>query len=498
MRTLNPFKLMLLMVTMMVTVACDIEPQTSEKPAPDPVASFGEDITITTTSIKFTATTENATSAKYICAACDDVHIAEELARRVDDEGIVIEANKSVVVEITDLMPDTEYFIGLLAEGEKFGVFNNMIIKTDAEEIIPEVSAQIGDYVGFDSLTFTYTAQNAEVVKYVCIKAGSRDVAPEQVITNGIELEVTSEATEVFVDGLESSTTYEIYVAAQHGKRVVMTEKVEATTLMMVTSYNLMFNSAVAQPGSTQNNFFIVLTDASNNELKLDLYSEEVCTYLPTARYHHQGESDNYFNTTYTMLYLNGADGLRFATGSIEVFAEPNEDTREIHYTMEGQLISAEGDYQANIFYEGQIEGYHLPPAGIEIPEGAIYFETDADTNQPVRLKANGEKHGEYYIKFYDRNWSELTIDILADPAVCDNGNAQLPAGRYSLADGTLDTYTGISLYAPPYTNEYFAEATLEVEYEGLEYTFEFLGTTTGGTVFYMLWTGEIKDMVRE
>ena len=499
MTKLNPFKIMFAIVAMFAAVACDKSNPAPEKPAPDPVASFVGECETTQTSIKFTAKTENAVLAKYIYAACSEVEFVEELARLVDEEGVEIEANKSVEVEILDLMPDTDYFIGLLADGEEFSIFETMIVKTDAPEILPEVSAEIGEDIGYDYLTFTYSAQNAEVVKYVCIKAGSRDVAPEQVIANGVTLEADAEGVEVKVDGLDSSTAYEVYVAAQRGAHVVMSDKLEAETQMEVIYYNIALQSAVSQPGSSQNNFFVVLTDVDNNQLKLDLYSEEVATYLPTARYFQQGESDNYFNTTYTMFYKDGSEGMRFATGSIEVTAEPNEETREIFYTIEGELITAEGDFVLRFSYNGLIEGYQLPPAGIEIPEGAIYFEPDANINQPVRLKANGEQMGEYYIKFYDKNWSELTIDILADPALCNNGNAQLPAGTYSLADGTLDPYTGISLYAPPYTNEYFAEATVEVAYEGLEYTFEFLGTTkTSGTVFYMKWSGEIKDMVRE
>ena len=201
-------------------------------------------------------------------------------------------------------------------------------------------------------------------------------------------------AAEVKVDGLDSSTAYEVYVAAQRSERVVMSDKLEATTLMKVEVYDIAPVSAVSQPGSSQNNFFIVLADEQNNQLKLDLYTAEVGTYLPTAEF--QPEGDNYYNTTYTMLYLDGAaEGKRFASGVIDVVAEPNEETREILYALEGHLYSSEGDYEVVFRYKGLIEGYHLPPAGLDIPEGAIYFETDADTNQPVHLKASGEPTSE-------------------------------------------------------------------------------------------------------
>ena len=116
----------------------------------------------------------------------------------------------------------------------------------------------------------------------------------------------------------------------------------------------------------------------------------------------------------------------------------------------------------------------------------------------PKRLHSSSIQAGEYYIKFYDSNWNELTIDLFVDPELCNNGNDGLPAGTYTMADGSFDAYSNISLYNPYFAGN-FTEAELKVSVEGDNYTFVLLGTVVSGAtekVIYMSYTGEIADMV--
>ena len=140
-----------------------------------------------------------------------------------------------------------------------------------------------------------------------------------------------------------------------------------------------------------------------------------------------------------------------------------------------------------------------LPEEVPGAPEGAYIFEVSPSTNMPKRVHGSNLQAGEYYIKFYDKNWSELTLDIFVDPALCNNGNDGLPAGTYTIADGSLDTYSNVALYNP-YFGGNFTEAELYVSVDGDNYTFTLLGTAVSGAtskVIYMTYTGEINDMVK-
>ena len=117
----------------------------------------------------------------------------------------------------------------------------------------------------------------------------------------------------------------------------------------------------------------------------------------------------------------------------------------------------------------------------------------------PKRVHGSNLQAGEYYLKFYDSNWNELTLDLFVDPTLCDNGNDALPAGIYSTADGSLDTYSNISLYNPYFAGN-FTEAELQVDKDGDIYTFTLRGTVVSGStekLIYMKYTGEVADMVK-
>ena len=101
-------------------------------------------------------------------------------------------------------------------------------------------------------------------------------------------------------------------------------------------------------------------------------------------------------------------------------------------------------------------------------------------------------------MKFYDSNWNELVLDLKLDPATCNDGKDALPAGRYTMEDGTIDGYSNVALYNP-YYSENFTEAELVVNVDGSEYELTFIGTAGSGSTaktFYMYYKGEIQDMV--
>ena len=172
-------------------------------------------------------------------------------------------------------------------------------------------------------------------------------------------------------------------------------------------------------------------------------------------------------------------------------------------YAIEGLLYFENGDF-VTLTYNGAIEGIMLPeplpdnPDMPEVPDNATIFTPDPEESEPVRYHTSVA--GEYYIKFYDSNWNELAIDLMLDPAICDDGKAPLPDGRYTMADGTIDSYSYLTLYNP-YFSENFTEAELVVSSNGEEFDITLLGTAGSGSsarVIYMHYVGKIKDMVKE
>ena len=132
------------------------------------------------------------------------------------------------------------------------------------------MSAEIGEDIGCDYLTFTYSAQNAEVVKYVCIKAGSRDVTAEQVLKNGTAIE----SGDVKIEGLDEVTAYEVYVAAKGlNEAVVMADVLTFTTTKNIVTYTMSASTVASAHVYTETNYFLTFVDAANGyTLNADFY----------------------------------------------------------------------------------------------------------------------------------------------------------------------------------------------------------------------------------
>lgn len=377
---------------------------------------------------------------------------------------------------------------------------------------MPEVTLALRDgSAGQDSLSFYLSSTNADVVKWVCIEEGSRDVTAEQVLANGKDAEPNSAESEIIVEGLKEDTAYAIYAAATcniEGFEPVLSEKLSMRTAeRMPVGYNLAEGTtAVATKSGSEglDNYFIIFDHKDfGYTLRADFYTAGGSDFLPSGEYTLGSAAEGALSKNFTtfMFTPNDTEMTPFESGSITVVATPNEETREVAYEIEGTLYFANGDFVA-LAYSGLIAGIELPeplPEDPEIPEGAEVFSPDPETKVPERLHTSNLVAGEYYIKFYNNRWDELTLDLTLDPAICNDGKDALPAGTYTMADGTIDGYSSISIYSP-YYGEKFTEAELTVAVDGEEYEFTFLGTAGSGNnarVFYMHYKGEIKDMVQ-
>ena len=448
---------------------------------------------ITENSAVLTITSTNATEVKYLVVAeADGMPSDDDIAAN----GEPVEPNTEVKVTLTNLAAHACYNIRGLATGENGNaeaLFSFMTL-TPA----PALSASLSEDIGYDYAVFSVEAENVAELKYVCIKAGSRDVTAEQVLKNGVSIE----SGDVKVEGLAEQTAYEIYVAAKGlNEEIVMADTLTFTTTKNIIVYTMSESTTASVYKYSEINYYVTFNDEVNGHvLNADFYVAEGAEYLTSGEYTLGGFNAGEMSAAYTsfMFTLTDLSTTTFSSGSLNVVATPNEDTREIHYDIEGTLYFADGN-SVVLNYSGLIANISLPEIQEGAPEGAYVFAVSPETNMPKRVHGSSLQAGEYYLKFYDSNWNELTLDLFVDPTLCDNGNHPLPAGTYSTADGSLDTYSNISLYNPYFAGN-FTEAELQVDKDGDTYTFTLLGTVVSGStekLVYMSYTGEIAEMVK-
>ena len=458
-----------------------------EYPATDLTIYEGD---ITDTTATFIIATENAEVVKYMVKLADaDYPTAEEW----ETDGIAVKPNMEEVVTVTGLEAETEYFFAVMAAGKGQG---SESVYPFATYSAPQVTATLGDF-GTDYAEFTVDFKNVSEVKYVCIEAGTRDVTVDQTLKNGTSIDTT----DVRVDGLKEGTAYEIYVAVKNASgSTAMADVLTFTTAKNIITYAMSVNIASAYQ-YTATNYFVTFIDETNGyTLNADFYAAEGAEYLTSGEYILAGFNAGEISKPYTNFAFSPTDlsPTTFESGSLNVVATPNEDTREIYYEVSGTLYFADGN-SVVLNYSGPIAGIQLPEVIEGAPEGAYVFEVSPSTNMPKRVHGSNLQAGEYYIKFYDSNWNELTIDLFVDPTLCNNGSDPLPMGTYTTADGSFDTYSNVALYNPYFSGN-FTEAELKVGKDGDNYTFTLLGTVVSGStekVIYMTYTGEIADMVK-
>lgn len=466
------------------------EAETEEADVVEPTISIAVD-EVGETSATFTITTTNATTVKY-CVYDMSVGNPDELisAEEVLETGTAVEANATVEVEVTNLTFGKEYEIVVAAEGEGGVVVESETFNTACP--VPVLAASLTEDIGYDYAVFTVTSEYVAEVKYVCIKAGSRDVTAEQVLKNGTAVE----SGEVKIEGLNEETAYEIYVAAKGlDESVVMADVLEFTTTKNIVVYNLTEGLAVSSYSYSVNNFFLTFIDEKQGyTLYVDFYATEELGYLPSGEYALAGMKGGEISSAYTRFLFNPTDmtGSTFSSGSVNVVASPNEETREVYYEIGGTLYFSDGNSVA-LSYEGLISGIELPEIVEGAPEGAHIFEVK-ESIQPTRYMGNVVP-GEYYIKFTDNDGGEFRFDLLLDPAICDNGNAVLPTGTYTTEQFNL-SYTDFVTYRPSYKTWRFSAIEVDVVTEGEEHTIVVNATMENdGEIqpFYMNWSGEIK-----
>lgn len=264
------------------------------------------------------------------------------------------------------------------------------------------------------------------------------------------------------------------------------------------TSYDINATSAscMLASGGIYNYYITFTDDATKWTFVADIYANEA--YLHSGTYTLGTGNAGQMASRYTYVADANQNKYSLSDGVLEVVATPDVEAGTVHYQVTGNFTLTDGSV-GTLTYSGEIEGItYVEDSGF----AGFDFVVDPTTQAPARVSVNGEVPGEYYIKFTDADWSELALDFMADPALCDNGNAALPAGTYSIANGGLTTASNVSLYGSIYFGGNFVEATATVTVEGDIYTIAFEGVAedpNDGTQqpVKMDYTGDIKSMKR-
>lgn len=479
-------KLSFAILAMAAMFSCSPE---EEAPTVQPVVRLTAGET-TTETIAFTIVSEQAEQVAWVCLEATD---AVPEVEAVLADGVAIEANTTVELKLFELQPATTYTIWAAAANKDHTVLSEPLELTTTSS--PTVTLEAGD-VAENTLKFTLSTTNAEEVRWVSIVAGSRTVTAEQVFQNGTEAEANT-TVEITVENLTALTDYEIYAVAKAGDMLVMGEMLQMSTIYIPREYTIAATEASSTFSIGSSNYYVSFANPKKGEeFYADIYVEDGTQYLPSGTYVLGGYEPGELSADYTDCSVSEE---AFASGELVVVATPNEETREIVYTISGEFFYENGD-KVILTYEGIIDGLSLPAA--DVPEGYYPFVPDPATYEPYRRKVNGEKPGEYVFVFTDEFWGELIIDIYADPALCDNGNAGIPDGTYSLADGTMDSYSQVIFYEPDYWYCNFSRCEVTVTHLGGEqYAFVVDATGSNGSSerdVWMTFEGRIKDMTRE
>lgn len=482
--------------------ACGDDSTETPTPAPPPPAP-AEKPTVTLTAgeasldaLSVNLVSEHAEQVKWMCYT-DETPAPD--AATILREGTETEPNREVEITVGELPAATTYtFVAVAVAGNEQTLSNRVTMTTLEPEPDPTVALEFLS-VTETTVTFRLSSTDAEEVKWIYIEKGSRELKAEQVLQYGTSADANT-TVEITAEGLKDDTEYEFHAVAAAGEVLVMAEPFEAKTIKEIRTYAVTSENASVTLYNTTSytNFYVTFEDKVNNyTFVADIYTAPESSYFPEGEYMLGAAEPGNISKSYTSFTEQGGDPQKFSEGSINVTATLNEKQRTVTYRITGQL-TLENGHIVTVAYRGEIEGIILPKPGA--PEGYYTFEPDPSKLTPKRITRNDEKPGQYTLRFYNKDSGELTLDILAAPTLCENGNAGLPAGTYSIAAGTMTNYTSISLYSP-YWSCNLSSCEVKVSYEEGVYSFvvDAEGTSSGTTKkIWMEYTGEIQEMVRE
>lgn len=499
----NFLRLSFALIAVSLFAACSDNDEPEVKPTPEPpvvekpvVALQAGEADVET--LSFLLTSEKAETVKWIrYTDAEQAPNAETILR----DGASVAPNQEHRLTVEGLTPETSYyFVAVAVSGTQQSLSNTLQMTTKAAEVEPDpqpepaVTLTLGELTE-TTIAFTLTSEQSEQVSWIIIKKGSREVTPEQVLQYGVEVEPNT-TLELTATELEDNTDYEIHAVAKAGEQLVAATPLEARTVQEVYQFRAQSADASFSEGEQSNDFYILFEGRNGDSVIADFYVSTEESILPSGSYTFGDKEPGTILPGYTYYVDEEGARVNFADGSFTVEATVNETDYSVSYAITGDFALENGEL-IHISYSGPIAGIVM--RNPNAPDGYAIFTVDDSSTRPYRWKPNGEVPGEYTFRFLDKDDNELTLDFLLDPATCDNGNAAMPAGTYSIAAGTMDDYSNVAFYTHPFINCYFAVCEVVVAVEGDVYTFTMTANGEAGEseAVWMEYTGKIDNMVR-
>ena len=210
-------------------------------PAGDVLSVSVEAGEATADAVKFTVKPNNAEKCAFLCLTADQLIPA---AADILANGTQIDASGKTNQHVKGLQPETTYsIIAAVQAGEETAV--SQVVKMTTLKVEnpddpenpedpenpnepdePVLNVTLGLALvntGSDNVTVQIKPTDAEVCRYMCVKAADQQPSDEDVLTKGLEADA-AKAADYTVKGLESSTEYRFIAVAKGGEKVVRQE----------------------------------------------------------------------------------------------------------------------------------------------------------------------------------------------------------------------------------------------------------------------------------
>lgn len=426
-------------------------------PAPAVTLKAGE---ITDNSVAFTVTSENAEEVKWQIVAKGTALKAEDVLAN----GEAVEANTVAECVAEELTAETEYDIYAAAKaGDEMVLSQVLSVKTlksgDEPVTPPSVSvAAVNEKTTTSTVTFTITSENAEEVKYAVLPemalAAFGEITAEKIYNQSLGEVEPNTTVEVTAEVYMENTLFLVYAVAKSGEQLVLSEKVEITTLSTggddEESLELpipSFASFTLDAGQTADKYTFALSydppfddpTADNRSLYLmfDLYTEAGLNgAIPTDEYPIAGAEAGMVDLSTLNLVLSDTP-LVVEEGMITV--ELYEDAQSAsgwNALIEGELFVEGEEAPYALLYDGPIDRYGIKQGG-DGSETTVTIQ-NAWHSRPTKDDGVTPLAGQFnvFFSYTDDNSQPVLVTL------CFNGPdlAYLATGHYPVTNTAMPT----------------------------------------------------------
>lgn len=225
----------LLAAASVMFAACNPEEQKDELKKATVSVEAGD---VTTSSVTFTVTSENATAVAYVC-----VEGSTPTGEAILENGTAVEANTTATVTVNDLTDGATYTIVAAAMND-LGIVVSEPVTMTTTDVPAEPQVTITQVEATDaSFTFVVTPTDATKCAYKVYAAGA-EAAAGDILAEGTEVSATEEQ-EVTISGLEDGD-YFVVAAVQNGTTTAMSEQLSFTISTLEELVINEFNYATA------------------------------------------------------------------------------------------------------------------------------------------------------------------------------------------------------------------------------------------------------------